>query len=557
MNIINAIGNEFALSWTSKGREEFATILAEVKTLPGAKFNKKDKRWMIPICTGSAIALVDFAAKYGFVINHQAQCALELTANKAMDLLDLSLGMRPVTDNFGLRSELWAFQKVGVQYGIIAGSHLNGDGPGTGKTAQAIGVIHATKKYPVMVVTVKRNKIPFMRAWQQYTGMTSISVWTNEARGNAQVDIIDYNMADKLKDYINKYRRYEAIIFDEIHYCKNTSTARSKACLSIAEHIPFRYGYSGSLIVNHLRDLYAELKIIGKEKIFGSEWNFLNTYCNMEEKEIWKRNPAGGKAIKKTVKEFTGMKNEKTLFSTLRANCYIGRLRREVVADLPPLTVDYIDIPLEEAEIAAEMKTYKRELIDIAEQMHDSKEGTLQYQSLEKQAAGNIFKIRSAVGRAKLPGIKEWLFEFLESGEKIILFAHHQDVQSAVASWFPTGATIKAGQSEIEAMNAVDRFTNDPECKTIVCSMMAGQEALNLQAASYMAILEQPWTQKDIDQMIGKMDRGEQRKGMMVYHTVQMDDGSVDQIVMEIRNLKADMGQINSTKYFINKFLKL
>jgi len=557
MNVINANAYEFVLTWKSVSKSEFMEILTQVKAMPGAKFREKDKVWTIPIANASVLSIVDIADRYGFVINHEARYAIEKASNQAIDLLDLSLGIKPVNDNFGLKKELWPFQKVGVQYGIIAGNHLNGDGPGTGKTAQAIGVIHAQNLYPVLVVTVKRNKIPFMRAWQSYTGMTSLSVWTNEARGNAQVDIIDYNMIDKLSDYIKKYRNYAAVVFDEIHYCKNLSTARSKACLAIAENIHYRYGYSGSLIVNHMRDLYAELKIIGREKIFGTEWDFLNAYCNVADKEIWKKNPAGGKAIKKTIKEFTGMKNEKTLFSTLRANCYIGRLRREVVADLPSLTVDYIDIPLEESEIAAEMKIYKRELIDIAEQMYDSKEGTLQYQSLEKQASGNIFKIRSAVGRAKLPGIKEWLMNFLESGEKIILFAHHQDVQSAVASWFPNGAIIKAGQSEIEAMNAVDKFTNDPECKTIVCSMMAGQEALNLQAASYMAILEQPWTQKDIDQMVGKMDRGEQRKAIMVYHLVQMEEGSVDQIIMEIRKLKADMGQINSTKYFINKFLKL
>ena len=556
MNIITRKDDKFVIRWTHPVREKWFEILNAVKLLPGATPDIPAKCWYVPNSAEAVMAITDFARDHDFVIHTDAAATIEQTAAGANKLLDLALGAVTVDDNFGLIKELWSFQKVGVQYGILAGSHLNGDDPGLGKTPQAIGVVHALKNYPVLVVTIKRNKIPFMRKWQEYTGMTSISVWTNEARGNAQVDIIDYNLVTKMADYIIKYRKYKAVIFDEIHYARNKATKRATACMAIAKAIPLRYGYSGSLLVNHMNDLYAELELIGRASMFGNQWKFQHNYCHVKDKEIWMRNPKGVKAIKRKVKEFYGVKNQKQLFSTLRANCFIGRKRREVRSDLPPLTIDYIDIGLSDEMIRAEMQGIESELMEINGLLEASRPGSLEYQVLEKKASGSIFKLRRAVAMAKLPGIKEWLEDFIETGEKIIIYAHHQSVQEAIASWFPTGAVIKAGQSEDESQRNVDRFTNDPDCQTITCSIMAGQEAIDLQAACYMAIVEEPWTQKDIDQMHGKMDRGAQDRPMMVYHLACMEEGSVDQIIMEIRKTKQEIGSINSTKFFIDKYFK-
>jgi SWI/SNF-related matrix-associated actin-dependent regulator of chromatin subfamily A-like protein 1 len=158
-------------------------------------------------------------------------------------------------------------------------------------------------------------------------------------------------------------------------------------------------------------------------------------------------------------------------------------------------------------------------------------------------------------GLAKLPGIKEWLMEFAEEGHKIVIFAYHRSVQQEILSWFPGAPSVMAGQSEDQTQTNIDRFQNDPECKQIICSSVVAQEAITLNAASYMAVCEEMWTEKAMEQMAGRIDRGKVTKSMMMYHLNDMTEGSTDRIMMAIRELKAELGKINSIKYFMEKLM--
>jgi len=90
-------------------------------------------------------------------------------------------------------------------------------------------------------------------------------------------DIINYEIIDKLMPEITA-KKYDMIIFDEIHYCKTRSSRRSKFSYKIAQNIPIRVGLTGTIISNTYEDLYQPYKVIDEE-IFGSRFlDFKNRY---------------------------------------------------------------------------------------------------------------------------------------------------------------------------------------------------------------------------------------------------------------------------------------
>lgn len=557
MRLIETTGQKFIFKWSDPSREEWARIKDRVKAIPAAKFTPVKPSggyWEVPVSASSALECADVAQNYAFVMHDDARRLIESVASKSIDMISLSLGQKIITDNFGMKRELYQYQKQAVQYGLLAGSHLNGDGRGCGKTPIAIALVDSQELYPVLVITIKRGKINWYREWQDWTAMRSVSVWTNETRGHTKVDIIDYYMVPKLVEYILNYRQYKCVILDESHYCKDNSTARTKAVMRIIEKIPTVYLLTGTAIVNSMRDLYNQLVLIDRNTLFGNQFNFLQQYTNAEKKTIYLKGQ-GGKT--KEVWEYSGKKNEKQLYTTLRANCFIGRKLREVNDQMPPLTEIYIDTPADSEEYKLQYQATTEVMIKAQDQLSRVRRpGSMEEGIILKEADKNIFQLRRESGLAKLSNIKEWLFEFIETeDEKIIMFAHHAEVQQTIAAWMPDiTVSLKAGQSEVEAQAAIDRFQKEERCKIIVCSQKAASENITLTAASYMAIAEPPLTDKDEDQMTGRMDRVGQQRGMVLYKLYDMRPTSIDSMIVELLKVKKELGQINSTKYFIEKF---
>lgn len=551
MNLIEVVNGKFLFRFNAPSREAFDRILLRIKCVPGIKYNGPAKLWESPVSPSSAMDALIVAESFQFEITADCRRVIESTASSATKLLNLALGKTIITDNFGMKKALRPYQKAAVAYGITAGNHINGDSPGVGKTPVAIAIIDSQNLYPVLVVTIKRAKYHWYRSWQDWTGKSNVSVWTLEQRGNSNVDIIHYDMAPKLVEYIMSYRNYKSIILDESHKIKDKKTQRYQAIERIVTKIPLRIGLTGTVIVNSMKDLAVQLKIIDRIKLFGGEFKFLSEFTTARQKEIYIK---GRRKIK--VWEYTGVRNEEKLYSLLRANCFIGRKKREIMMDLPPISEEYVDIPADSDQYRIEYQNTVDALNYASEQLSGVREGSLQEKTILDDAEKNIFQLRRESGVAKLAGIKEWLFDWMECGEKIVVYAHHQQVQQEIASWFPGCAVLKAGQSEIEAQQQQDRFQQDPECKMIVCSMQAASEAITLTAASYMAICEPPWTDKDDEQMKGRIDRFGQQNPMTVYKLFDLSEKSVDTIMMQILEKKKDLAKINSTKYFIEKLKK-
>lgn len=116
-----------------------------------------------------------------------------------------------------------------------------------------------------------------------------------------------------------------------------------------------------------------------------------------------------------------------------------------------------------------------------------------------------------------LSGVKEWLEAFIQTDQKLLVFAHHIDVQKKlfemstkllVERGIEVGRPLKAvclfaGSAKEQERNK-RLFQTDPDYQILVGSMEVGGTGHNLTGASNVALVELPWTPSSIDQILAR-----------------------------------------------------
>jgi SWI/SNF-related matrix-associated actin-dependent regulator of chromatin subfamily A-like protein 1 len=104
--------------------------------------------------------------------------------------------------------------------------------------------------------------------------------------------------------------------------------------------------------------------------------------------------------------------------------------------------------------------------------------------------------------RGKLHAARTWIHDFCSSGERLVVFAHHREIQHAVLEHFPDALHIlgedspRSRDAALRAFQAPDRAEN----QLIVCSIEVAGQGLTLTRSSNVVFLELDWTPAKHDQ---------------------------------------------------------
>lgn len=545
MRMIELKGNKYLVKWTSPIKEQWLEIKDKIAAIPGRSFSKTEGVWTIPVNAGTTVELAGIAETYEFTVHEGAAHQMNEMAGRSLKMIQLALGEVEVTNNFGMKKELRSYQKTGVQYGLLAKSFILADTPGSGKSIIALSIVDYQKKYPLLIITSCENKSHWKGQWEDFTGRKSVSIWDKSGqRGKGDVDIIDWEMLSKVADYIKNYRQYEYVIFDR--GCKERSSRRMITAIEIASKIPYRIVISDSPEVNSIKTLSTQLALIGQVSLFGNEFMMLSKFTNVNTKQFSKQDRAGNEHLFR-VTDYEGVINEKILYATLKANCFIGRKRSEIECDLPLITEQFIDIPCSDLNYVIQIKQHTKSLRIIYDKLDGIRENSLQAEVLYEQADKIILLLQQMSALAKLQGIRDWVNGFLQSSEKILLYTVNSEVQTEMFSWFNNCATILQEQSEDQAQGQIDRFVSDNNCRVMVVSRKSDFASLIARKVAYIGIVEPFITERPIEM--------ENECPITVYNLMDMDDGSVDQVCLKTIEAKKDLSKINSTAYFMEKYL--
>ena len=499
-------------------------LVHSIKRLPGAKWDKKQQVWAVPLDDTAALGVERFAHENNITLKPDAREAFARVTAAGKKLRELSLAADGVDISIpGLRGELMPFQKAGVKYALTTKRCFIADEMGLGKTVQALACIHAINAYPSVIVcpaSLKTNWAREARKWlppekviQQISGSKpagSSLLWTD-------IWVINY---DILKHHVERLAALgiQAVVFDEFHYCKNNKAQRSKAAKLLAKDLEYIWGLTGTPILNRPRELAPQLSIMRRLVDLGGYSSFMRRYDEDDKPEV-----------------------QTELNDRLRGVCYVRRKKEDVLKDLPAkrraenfIAPDPRIMPeyrRAEADVIEFLGARARELAQS--QGQDGMQAEWQAR-MRAEAAEHLVKIgqlKKLAAKAKMKSATEWIDEFIQSGEKLVVFAHHREIVDQLSKQYG-GCRIAGGDTAEGRQAAVDAFQNDPETQVIVCSIRAAGVGLTLTAASNVLFLELDWTPAAHDQAEDRCHRIGQSDSVTAWYL--LCEGTIEETIYQL-----------------------
>jgi SWI/SNF-related matrix-associated actin-dependent regulator of chromatin subfamily A-like protein 1 len=457
------------------------TFLNSFKTsLSSRRFDWGRKCWYTPIAPKYATELVEFL----IIENVYDKADID---ERVLFLTDIDYEAAnedeyeiPTT----LKGELYPFQADGARYLARKKRAFLADDQGLGKTIQALAAIEMLDAYPCVVVCPSIVKEVWRDEVGKYLPHRSVAVLSGRSGFAPPADIVVVNYevvawrVESLKTMV-----FKSVIVDESHYIKSGSTARAKACVSLADGIGVRFALSGTPLLNHPREFASQIRFLGRSTEFKPLLKYIVSQhkVNSGEQRIFE-----------------------DLGSILKKRCLIRRRKEDVLKDLPPKRE-------QEVVFNCSLPSYGQ-----AEQAYYEERALRGYE--QDKAGGRLFTLLKALGEAKVDITIEWIEVFLESNDsKLIVFAHHKDVQLAIAKHFDSLA-LAGSMSEDYKRRAVSSFQSDPAKRLIVCSLKAASTGITLTAASNVLFVERGWNDATHQQAIDRCHRIGQRKPVTAYY---------------------------------------
>lgn len=513
----------------------------------GFHFDWKGKVWWS--------GLVEVARQFQHLAD--ADAAKKLSAYQRE--VDLS---RATTSNLVIPApegmEYLPFQKAGIEYAAPRKHTLIADEQGLGKTIQAIGVINAVPAIKnILIVCPAGLVLNWGRELQRWVvGKLSGDFASSTTLPNSNIVIANYEIMHKLKDKVMA-RDWDLHIYDESHYMKNPDALRTKAVLGHEDtreakncrpiEAKKKIWMTGTPILNRPVELWPMLRVADPENLGCSFWLFAKKFCGAED-STWGRT-------------FDGASNLDILQDRLRSSLMIRRLKRDVLSELPPKRRQIIAIEAPASVrgiVKKELEFYSNNTNAIEEAMKraevaQASADQVSYESAAKDLKGlrqamfeELSRLRHDTAVAKVPFIIDYLTNALEQQEKIVVFAHHQDVIRPIVEKFNSIAVKFDGtMSATQKQQSVDLFQNDKQVKLFVGSVTAAGVGITLTAASHVVFCELDWRPAMVTQAEDRCHRIGQKDAVNVYHIVfdaSLDSNMVKRIVEKQQIIDSAIG---------------
>lgn len=493
------INNKKASFIGNKIKIEFSydiTLVNKIKELPERKFNVDGKYWTIPL----SLSGIHYLLSLGFTLDDYLKEYFETrtTPLKSIDNIP------------GLKYTLFPFQKQGVSF-IEAknGRSLIADEMGLGKTIQALAWLQLHPEHrPAIVVTPASLKYNWKKEMEN--GMTDpkIEILSGKKayKTSGKILIINY---DILGDWVEplKELKAKALIMDEVHYIKSNKTNRTIAAKELAKGIPHLIALSGTPIMNRPIEMYNAINLIDPT-LFPNAWVYAKKYCGAYNNGFgW---------------DFNGATNTDELHQKLINTCMIRRKKVDVLKDLPEKITSFVPIPIDN-----EME-YRNAEHNFINYIRETKGQIAAIKASNAEMLTQVNTLKQLCVKGKLKGCVEWIENFLESGQKLVIFVTHIDTVNQLMTSFPKNAVRYDGSvSLLDRDKAVTAFQENPNINLFI-GMLDSQGkpsgvGLTLTAAYATATIEYQWSPGVHDQADDRIHRIGQKNACINYKLLALN----------------------------------
>jgi len=244
------------------------------------------------------------------------------------------------------------------------------------------------------------------------------------------------------------------------------------------------------------------------------------------------------------------------LNSKLRELGYIRRLKSQVLKDLPDRQTSTIPIDLDnrteyvkaEADLvefvrdkAMQDRRFEETIAQYDEETRNRLRRSHAADKAEKAARARILveitTLKQVAAKGKLEGAASWVQDFLDTGQKLVFFAWHQDIVNAIAERFECAAITGATPIQ-QRQKAVEAFSLESGPPLISLNMQAGGTGIDgLQGScSNVALLELGWNDATHDQAISRVHRIGQKDSVNAWYLLAPN--TIDDWIFELTEEK-------------------
>lgn len=450
--------------------------------------------------------------------------------------------------------KLMEFQKAGVEEIMNRQNVLLADEQGLGKTIQVIeylNIANIAGNRRVLIICPASLKLNWQRELLRFGSKFSFyakvirhgkdkivgrSVITGEKHN---VVIVNYDLLKSpiVLDEIIAFNPTD-VIGDEAHYLKNAKTSRAKLVAKIIAKAKKVILVTGTPILNRPIEVHNLLKMISPDTMAPYEdyRRFAYRFCEAHEGR-WGF-------------DVSGASNVEELGGRLRATCMIRRLKKDVLEQLPEKTLQIIPF---------EQDKHTKKIIEQKEYRYTFNIEDLKKHP-EKGGVGELAEIRHELALAKLPESINYIYDLMESVDKLVIFAHHRDVIDHLHGMLKVykPVVLTGGMSAEHKQKAVDSFQNDNETRIFIGQIQAAGTGLTLTKASDVVFVETSWVPGEIHQAIDRCHRIGQKSNVTARFLVvekSLDEHMLktifdkEKIISKIAN-----SSIMSNKFFDEKY---
>ena len=507
-----------------------------IKRIPDARYRADGKYWEV------GKDKVVYLQKMGTWArdNHFVSQVLWLEDNEPVNTYEpLPLPELKVPHN--LLIEPYDYQKQGIAYALEKKRCILGDEQGLGKTIEAIGLLTASQAFPALIICPASLKINWQRELKKFGGLNATILddknraswqrfWLVKKLNGAPIsEVFICNYESLRKFFVRKINRevrftlksvqfderinlFKSVIIDESHKCKTSSTQQSKFVQGICIGKEYVIELTGTPVVNNNIDLIQQLNIMNRLEDFGGYTKFMARYCAGMHKSS----------------------HLKELNYLLRKNCFVRRLKKNVLLQLPEKTRSYLVTDIDNMK---EYREAERDIINYLVKYQDADDDKIQ-RTIRGAIMVKMGVLKQISAKGKVKGAIDIIHNTIdgEDGQKLIVFCYLKEVVQILKKEFKGAVSVTGDDNAQQKQLAVDKFQNDEKCKLIILNYKSGGVGLTLTAASNVLFVEFPWTAADCVQAEDRAHRNGQKNAVNCVYL--LGEGTIDEYMYKLIQTK-------------------
>ncbi len=487
-------------------KKQFEETLACVKKIPLRKFDSKEKIWTCP----KSLEAAKILKENNFHFNQALQDWYDgIYVDKKYK--EMNIDLKDV--------KLYPFQKEGIAFvEERKGKALIADEMGLGKTIQSIGYLSFHPELrPALIIVPASLKLNWEREIKRCIPSAKVFILSGMREENLHnlpdskdyIYIANYDILSNRKEELMNLG-FKIVILDECQYIKSQKARRSKAARSIAKAAGKVIALSGTPIINRPIEFFNTLNIL-RPDLFNNFMTYAFKYCGARHNGFgW---------------DFNGSSNKEELHKNLINTIMIRRTKTEVIKDLPEKTRAIVPIELDDR------KDYERAIDDFSQIAEDC--------GSPGEALACIERAKQEAVKSKLENCIKWIENFLESGEKLIVFAtHHFVIDKLMEHFKNVGVKLDGRDNAKNKQISIDRFQNDDGVRLFVGNIKAAGVGITLTAASNVVFIELGWSPGEHDQAGDRAHRIGQKGSVIEWYLLA--DGTIEIEIAELIDKKRE-----------------